>query len=92
MKQFVKLDINICVQIELLLANIMIHDEYIYKDILTLSIKALIQDLLDSFLSGLQCMFTPGLAVIRAKNHYLTFLSSQRGKVRYFDDHRAVWK
>lgn len=60
-----------------------------YWQLLTLSIKALIENLLHSFLRGLECMLTPGFAIVWTKDDNLSLLPTQRSKVRYLDDYGA---
>ena len=61
---------------------------FIFKLISTIWIEALLENLLNSFFSCLQSMFSPCFTIVRPQNDYFTFFVSKGSKVGNFDDHR----
>ena len=57
--------------------------------LLTSFIKAVLQNLLDGLLRGLQCVLPPALPVVTAEDDDLPLAASQRGEVRHLDDDGA---
>lgn len=57
---------------------------------ITFSIKALVEDLLDGLFRRFQGVLLPRLSIIRTENNNLTLLTPKGRKVWHFNNHRPI--